>query len=98
LRKPNLRKIDSRGEEGSSMQHAPTEKMQQSNDKLTETTSWADIAKELDSYAAQVGGENSGSSSGETIEVKDLLRTLRERHGNVNVGDDSDSEDEILPY
>lgn len=79
------------------MQHAPTEKMQQSNDKLTETTSWADIAKELDSYAAQVGGENSGSSSGETIEVKDLLRTLRERHGDLpaDVGQD---DDDLLPY
>jgi len=76
------------------MHHAPTDKMQQTNDKLAETTSWADIAKELDSYAAQVGdGEN--GNSGETIEVKDLLRTLRERHGDV-VEDDGD--DDILPY
>lgn len=84
------------------MHHAPTDKMQQSNDKLTETTSWADIAKELDSYATQVSGDD-GGSSGETIEVKDLLRTLRERHGTV--GDELsldelklDGDDDVLPY
>lgn len=84
------------------MRHAPTETMQQPKDKFAETTSWADIAKELDSYAAQLDGAG-GAASGETIEVKDLLRTLRERHGDI--GGDLDSEeiniegdDDILPY
>ncbi len=48
-------------------------------DNLTDTMSWAELAKELDKYATATD-EADLSSGGETIEMKDLMRSLVDKH------------------
>ncbi len=47
-------------------------------DNLSDTKSWADLAKELDKYVAKEGSD-AAPNNGETIEMADLLKSLDEQ-------------------
>jgi hypothetical protein len=48
-------------------------------DNLTDTMSWSELAKELNKYADE-GSAAASPGSGDTIEMKDLIKSLREKN------------------
>ncbi len=61
------------------MSDTQTNRVYRMIDSLTDTISWAELAKELGEYADKET-DASSVSGGETIEVKDLVKQLLEKN------------------
>jgi len=61
------------------MSDAQTHRVYKMIDNLTDTLSWTELAKELDKYATEADATTS-STSGETIEMQDLMKSLLEKN------------------
>jgi len=67
------------------MSETQTNRVYKLIDNLTDTISWAELAKELDKYAAQ-SSDSAESCGGETIEMKDLMKSIAEKHSPTQGG------------
>ena len=61
------------------MSETQTHRVYKMIDSLTDTLSWTELAKALDKYATEADA-TTGSVSGETIEMQDLMKSLLENN------------------